>query len=471
MPAVMRFVREISLGMGLTAAEGERLELAVEEACVNVIEHAFDPDETGSYDVAILRRPGELVISIEDQGLPFDFKEYEAKQGYSLGIILMKAFADEVRFLNLGRAGKRVELVKRLPYQDVSTYLSENETILSPSVPALPEDIAITVRPMRAEDAVNLARCIYRCYGYTYPAYIYYPDRVKELLESGLLLSYIALNPEGEVIGHIGIKRQDPEAHVGEGGQAVVDPRYRGNGFLGKMILSFADYAREHGIYGAYAEAVTIHPFSQKASLAIGGFETGVLLRYIPPNITFKKIEGGTQERQTVVLLYISGGAEPARDVYPPLHHEAVIRDIYGKSNLERNIITAAGGKQRLETGARAQVDVKIVPEIGQAYLQVTESGTDLKELVKFHLNELCLRRIDCIYVDLPLSAPATQRSVAALEMLGFFFGGIIPELYHGDILRLQYLNNIDVRGEQIQTASEFGKRLVDYVLAAAERR
>jgi len=82
-------------------------------------------------------------------------------------------------------------------------------------------------------------------------------------------------------------------------------------------------------------------------------------------------------------------------------------------------------------------------------------------------LRELCLRRVDCIYLDLPLSNPATQRSCANLEMLGFSFGGIIPELYDGDVLRLQYLNNVEVNPETIQVASDFGKELLDYVIKA----
>lgn len=470
LPVVVKFVGETSLKLGLSAREGQRLELVAEEACLHVIQHAFEPGEPGTYDIAILRRPGQIIIAVEDRGLPFDFKKYEAGNESDLGIILMKAFADEVRFINLGREGKRVELIKNLPYRDISEFVSANEQVLPPSVPALPEDIPITERPMEPGDEVNLAKCIYRCYGYTYRDYIYYPDRVRELLESGLLLSYVALNPEGEVIGHISINRNSPDAHVGEGGQAVVDPRYRGNGFLGRMMLSFADYAKQKGIYGAYGEAVTIHPFSQKASLAMGAFETGVLLGFVPAYIDFKKISNDTQNRRAVMLMYTSGNTEPERDVYPPLHHEAVIRDIYGKSTLKRNIISMSGYKMRVETTARSTVNVRVIAEFGQAYMQVIKFGADLEDLVKFRLHELCLRRIDCIYIDLPLSDPATPGSVAPLEMLGFFFGGIIPELRDGDILRLQYLNNLDVGGQQIHTASDSGKRLVDYVLKAHER-
>jgi anti-sigma regulatory factor (Ser/Thr protein kinase) len=43
LPAIISFVREISYKQGLTGTDIEQLELVVEEACTNVIEHAFDP--------------------------------------------------------------------------------------------------------------------------------------------------------------------------------------------------------------------------------------------------------------------------------------------------------------------------------------------------------------------------------------------------------------------------------------------
>jgi hypothetical protein len=72
---------------------------------------------------------------------------------------------------------------------------------------------------------------------------------------------------------------------------------------------------------------------------------------------------------------------------------------------------------------------------------------------------------VDCVYVDLPLSHPATSR--AGLADLGFFFGGIIPEagVAGGDVLRLQYLNEVEIRGEDVHTASDFGQELMQMIL------
>lgn len=471
LPATITYVRDIAVMLGLAGTDTGRLELVVEEACMNVIENAFEPGERGVFDIVILRRPGQIVVAVEDNGLPFDFKNIDAQKESNLGLILMKAFADEIHFLNLGRDGKRVELVKNLPYKDVDAYLSEDEK--KETLPAEPaqkdKDIAITIRLMKPDDAVSLARCVYRCYGYTYSnGDVYVPDRMRDLLESGLLISHVALNPEGEVIGHSAIRKDYPEALVVERGQAVVDPRYRGHGLLNKLLNAVVDHAREIGMYGTYSEGVTVHTFSQKAALSIGGVETGILLGFTPATMFFKKIqEGEREQRQAIVLMYTRLNDEPLRDVYPPLHHERIIRRIYEMNHYRRNIMSAADVKEQFVLPPSSEVDVSVQTDANRAFIHITQFGADLEELVKFRLKELCLRRIDCIYIDLPLSNPATQKSCANMEMLGFSFGGIIPELYDGDVLRLQYLNNVDVDPAKIQVASDFGKELLDYVIKA----
>ena len=82
-------------------------------------------------------------------------------------------------------------------------------------------------------------------------------------------------------------------------------------------------------------------------------------------------------------------------------------------------------------------------------------------------LRELCLQRVDWICLDLPLSHPGAAQYCAALEALGFFFAGVIPDLADDDILSLQYLNEIEADVASAQIASEFGKELFAYVVQA----
>jgi anti-sigma regulatory factor (Ser/Thr protein kinase)/GNAT superfamily N-acetyltransferase len=471
LPAVLDFVREISTKLGLDSAGAQRLELATEEACMNVIEHAFDLGESGAYDVMVERKPGQVKIIVEDIGLPFNISKLESEKGSGTGTMIMKAFTDEIHFHNLGRKGKRVELVKNLNYRDVDSYISEKEKQQEKDLSLIPGEIPIEYRAMTPADAVNLARCVYRSYGYTYANdKLYYPDRVVELLESGVLTSYIAIAPDGEIIGHEAISRESPNARIGEIGMAVVDPRYRGRGIQQKLGNLLKADALQRGMLGTFAEVVSVHPYAQKTVLSHSGRETGILLGFIPATMFFKKIEKeGDKKRQAVVLFYTRANDEPMRTVYPPFHHQTIIRRIYEANNFKRNIIGGAEAAAKLEIPAVSQVDVKSDIEKGFGFMRVLQYGDDIGKLVKFRLQELCLRRIDAIYIDLPLCDPATQRFCAAIEAQGFFFGGVLPELIDGDVLRLQYMNNVEIDVAGTQIASEFGKELFDYVIKAKE--
>ena len=112
---------------------------------------------------------------------------------------------------------------------------------------------------------------------------------------------------------------------------------------------------------------------------------------------------------------------------------------------------------------------VDAFPGWSEASIRVTAYGPDLPALVRARLRELCLQRVDWICVDLPLSHPGAGLFFAALETLGFFFAGVIPDLADDDVLRLQYLNEVEADVESAQIASEFGKELFAYVVQAMD--
>jgi anti-sigma regulatory factor (Ser/Thr protein kinase) len=466
LPGITGMVRDVAGKLGLDDRDAHRLELVVEEACVNVIEHAFE-GETGNFDIIVMRRPGQIVVAVEDRGLPFDYKNLEAGEPSGLGTILMKAFADEVHFLNLGRNGKRVELVKNLPDKNEGNLLREAQSL--PDTPVKPITIAekdITIRLMRPAESLNLARIAYRCYGYTYfTDQIYFPDKVREMIESGLMVSVVALNPANEIIGHASVVKETPGSLVGEAGQAIVDPRFRGGGIFKKIDAYLRNHCKNMGMLGAFGEAVTQHTYSQLVGISGDAFETGILLGDVPATMYFKNIQKAEiPRRRPDVFFYIRFNEGPMRDVYLPPHHAGILRSIYKHAGLHRNFLSAA---EMPELPERSQVDVTVLADASQAMLVVKEYGKDLEDLVKFRLKELCLRRIESIYIDLPLSHPAVQRVCASMELLGFFFGGILPEFENGDILCLQFYNNVELELKDVHLAFDFSKELFQYVLKA----
>jgi serine/threonine-protein kinase RsbW len=155
---------------------------------------------------------------------------------------------------------------------------------------------------------------------------------------------------------------------------------------------------------------------------------------------------------------------EPKRDAYPPVAYREGAQQVIEHSGLRRSIKNASD----VEISNSSRVSVNVRQDHNLAFLRVEEPGADLAEVVRLRLRELCLHHIDCIYLDLPLSHPATAQAGDGLRDLGFFFGCIIPEAHGGDIggdvLRLQYLNNIDIKASDVHTASDFGGELLGLI-------
>jgi hypothetical protein len=460
LPPVIEFVKQMAQRLGLTDAEG--MEGAVELVCTNVIEHAFGSDEGGSFDVYVLRGPGRVAVAVEDRGLPFDYSRLQEGEDATVLETLHGAF-DEVRFVNLGRRGNRVELRKHLPHADVREHLPEDEHRRTVEASAASEDVPLEIRMMRPEESFELSRCVYRSYGYSYDwDCIYYPDRIRELQEKGLMRSCVAVTPEEEFVGHLAVTVERPDSPVGEAGQAVVDPRFRGHHLFPKMKTFMAERAANNGMYGLYSEATAVHPYSQKGNLQMGARETGFLLGYIPASVSYKQIGGEREGRRgSVALFYMRTRDEPEREIFPP----APYLDAVGLV-VEHNGLRRALGGVPAPAPRHSRVSVEVRQDHNLAFVRVDEPGADLAELVHRHLRDLSLHRVDCVYVDLPLSHPATPDAAAGLEDLGIFFGGIIPEAHAagGDVLRLQYLNNVEVRPGDVSTASDFGEELLGLI-------
>lgn len=176
----------------------------------------------------------------------------------------------------------------------------------------------------------------------------------------------------------------------------VVDPRFRGR-HLFERIKNFSyEDIRKDGVYGLFVEVVANHPYSQKANAALGARETGFMLGLIPPSRVFRGISGKDQERASVAVCYIRLDQEPEREVYPPFHHETVIRKIYDYGGFRRSIKPAAEADIP-EPPERSLADLTTNADSGTAFLRVKTYGKDFERLIRARLRELCVNRLDCI--------------------------------------------------------------------------
>ena len=104
---IREFVSSAAMQAGFDQKDIAKLELAVDEACANVIEHAYGHDANKEVIVRARVDDTEFSIDIEDSGKGFDPAEVnqeELEQLISkrrtggLGMRLMKTLMDEVRY-------------------------------------------------------------------------------------------------------------------------------------------------------------------------------------------------------------------------------------------------------------------------------------------------------------------------------------------------------------------------------------
>jgi serine/threonine-protein kinase RsbW len=459
--AAVALVKAVAEAEGFNSKQVLHLETITEEAALNVVHHAFEPGEEGTYDLFISRPPGKIVIALEDKGLPFDSAELETGKG-GLGLRLMKGLADEVKFFNLGKKGKRVELVKILPMQDPASLLTEEDRRISENKDVISTE-PVEFRMMTPVDATGLTRCVYRTYGYTYVAeYLYNPQELREMLAAGIIESFLAVTASNEIVGHLGMLYHKAGAMVAESAQAVVDNRFRGRKLFEKLKIQLLEYAAKKGLYGIYSEATTVHPYSQKGNVALGAVETGFVLAYLNESTVIRDIETKAKEmRISGLLYYLKVNEEPTRTIYVPEKHKEMIFRILDRIKLNREV-----GVPQIphDLQSASIIRSKVRPDFGHAFVTIDHYGDDFEASIKSLLRQIKNQKVPTIFLDMPMSDQYTPYYYKMMEGHGFSFSCIIPEYEDGDIIRMQYLNNVYLDQEKIAVASDFGKELLKYV-------
>lgn len=463
--ALIDMVTDITEARGITKKDALNLDKVLDDIFHNIVKHGLDGDTSRPIEVTISKRLHSLVVAVEDKGLPFDYEKLEHGEERRFKSFMSEHYADEVHFYSLGPGGNRTEIVKNLPASDIRDEMdiSEHHEHLKAKKARAGEKITIGMfDPGKIHELVRL---VYKCYGYTYAnEFMYYPEKIEARLRSGMMASCAAYNSKNELVGHVGFVFSKAGARVAESGEAVVDPRYRGRGIFQKMKDYLIDYVSQRDLIGIYAEDVTVHPYSQKGSIELGGRETGFLLGYSPGSVTFQNIADEEKpRRQSVALMFTAVSSSGPENLYIPKANKKLIESIYKRIGFERNIVTEDENSV-FKSRQNGRTTVSIRHDHNQALIHIERIGRKTLDEIRFQLKHLTLERFDCIYIDIPLAQKGAGYIASQARKLGFFYGCVIPEFRDGDVLRLQSLNNVEVSRDDIKTASEFGQQLLDTI-------
>lgn len=116
------FVRQAAQAAGLDSFSVYQVETAVDEACTNIIEHAYGKEGIGDIECTCRTGPNEITIVLRDWGKPFNPAKIrppnlkaplKKRQAHGLGLHFINEWMDEVDFQFTGETGNVLTMIKR----------------------------------------------------------------------------------------------------------------------------------------------------------------------------------------------------------------------------------------------------------------------------------------------------------------------------------------------------------------------
>jgi GNAT superfamily N-acetyltransferase len=459
-PLVLALLHAFAAAAEIPAEDARRLDTVVAGLVSFAVDNAYPDDDLGEIEVTLEADADVVHVTVHDWGLPL------TSAGGEFGplpepLAALAPVARSIELLNLGSDGKRLTA-------DVSARTSGDGDARRHHIEAAPRLAksreqtagAIEVRAGTSQDAEAIAQLLYENYHLSYVhADFYRPRYLMTALASGELLSAVAIH-ERRVIGHHALM---PLAGVpsAETGAAVVHSAYRGLGVFGQLFEHTLDAACEGGLASVFGDAVTIHPFSQRAERSHGYRETALQLGMVPAQTTMRGFGGGGPRRRTATLRSYRPFDLRPRQVALPTAYGELLESVYGNVGLS---IEARAEPAPLE-GDPVTAELDEPRSLGFLRLRRWDEKTsrDLTPTVRHLLS----RHLDVVYADVDLvSVNDVNEATAGLNELGFFVAGLALHGPDGhDHLRLQLLDSEDIELDEIVCDSPFAETLKRRVL------
>jgi serine/threonine-protein kinase RsbW len=119
--AIGAWVRQAAQDAGLDSTTVYTVETSVDEACSNIIEHAYGGENRGDIECTCWATNDSLTITLRDHGIPFNpdnvpepdiSASLDDRLGHGLGLYFMRQWMDEVRFDFSIEEGNTLTMIK-----------------------------------------------------------------------------------------------------------------------------------------------------------------------------------------------------------------------------------------------------------------------------------------------------------------------------------------------------------------------
>ncbi len=445
--AVQAAIKTIAEQYNMPPKEIYRLNLSVEEAMANVIKYGLSQNKDQYFDISLNIEGTEFTVIICDKGIPGDFilDNYEDK----LGVTIMQNSLDRLVIKNLGAQGREQHLTKYLSSPTVFEKRFQEERI------ELPDDIKFDIHNTTREEAIEVARCIYDEFGFSYISEIvYYPERFFAACQEGKIYSIVATAPNGEIAGHLALTMLDDFSGVSEMGIGVVKKKYRKYAIMKHLTDKVLEYAKNAPhVRALMAEPVAYHPITQKICEAYQLTPCGFNFHYVGNEM--KNSFADTDDRYTVGFAFKLFKAEPVHKIYVPLETQPLVSHIYDSLRLDFEILES--GNTDIE---KSFITTKSIPSMKIGRVFINNAGKDINEQLKLSIMTLKKEKCEVIFLYLNMFDKAIDLAYKAAIEHNFFCNGCFPMAENGDFLCMELIVNSVLDYNKLVTTPNFTKVL-----------
>ncbi len=473
---VIEYLKAISTLVGLSEKEIQKICYGLEESLQNSILFDFEEENVEDIEIEIIRIASGMKLIISDNGIPknpfkkvpktldtlvdaISFESIAKHDGDDITVLsefVIHKLLDHYKYINKGKDGRSVEMIiyssqKRISEDFLESKSSDKEK----------EEFKLIRTPL-ASDVTGISRLFYKSYAYSYVNdIVYYPDRLKTALDSGSLISKVALSQHERVIGHIALMQPFEDAKITEWGMAISDTAMRGQGIMSQLISEIMSDAKSSLYHGVFSHSVTNHEFTQKICTKYGFSDVALLVGYAGAELSFRNITDRLSQRESTIISYIPLKSASKVALFMPQQHQEMITKLYKGIGID---VMQKTLEQKEKTAHSTYISDTIIPALNIAEVILHTAADDSFETLQYITKKFSIAKIDIIYLYLNLEDFASINLIDKLESIGYFFGGIFPHYHHEHTLILQYINNIKFDYTLIQSYTPLAKELKEYI-------
>ena len=211
--------------------------------------------------IEVTRSGAGMHLEVINRGTPINFQRASGNGGNLYW-----------KMKNMGRGGQSLSL-----HLDAQKLLSVPPT--QPRYKNLKSLSDIQFQKLRPGSESELTDLFYRVYGYQYiNEDVYFPERLAQMIQDGDLESIVALDPDGNLVGHVGLLKKSQHPLVYEAAMGIVDPKCPVRGVFRDLFADVMKRSLEIPMHYCFFDFVTNHELSQRSVNKYGTVDLAILI-------------------------------------------------------------------------------------------------------------------------------------------------------------------------------------------------